>query len=106
MAKIQFSSEETFLQIQECRRMSEHLKEHSLDACLIRLLNWNPWNATITIGRDFDEKSFTFRETLPDGRSGICGGIIWHGPADGYGSGQGPAHAVTLEPTTGYSIHT
>ena len=55
--------------------------------------------------------SFTFREELPQelqdkGIRGVCGGIIYHGPRDGYGSGEGPALSVTLDKTEGYSIHT
>lgn len=34
------------------------------------------------------------------------GGLFYHGPHDGNGSGAGPTFAVTLEPTTGWSIHT
>jgi len=39
-------------------------------------------------------------------RPWIEGGLIFHGPHDGHGSGSGPAYAVTLEATTGWSIHT
>ena len=34
------------------------------------------------------------------------GGLLYHGPHDGNGSGVGPTFAVTLEPTAGWSIHT
>jgi Domain of unknown function (DUF4120) len=34
------------------------------------------------------------------------GGLIFHGKHDGFGSGSGPAYAVTLDPTDGWSIHT
>lgn len=34
------------------------------------------------------------------------GGVIYHGPLDGNGSGSAPTFAVTLEPTIGWSIHT
>jgi hypothetical protein len=36
----------------------------------------------------------------------LCGGLIFHGPHDGYGSGQGPTFSVCLEPTTGWQLHT
>ncbi len=106
MANIQFSSEGAATLFKEMRQKTKHLGEHSLDACILNLLSWNPWDATIHIGRDFDELSFTFRETYADGRKGICGGILYHGPRDGFGSGNGPTYGVTLEPTNGYSIHT
>lgn len=34
------------------------------------------------------------------------GGLIFHGPHDGNGSGEAPTFAVTLTPTRGWSIHT
>lgn len=34
------------------------------------------------------------------------GGLLYHGPHDGYGSGSAPTFAVTLTPTIGWSIHT
>ena len=37
---------------------------------------------------------------------GIFGGLLFHGPHDGFGSGSAPTFAVTLEPTFGWRIHT
>jgi hypothetical protein len=34
------------------------------------------------------------------------GGLLYHGPHDGHGSGSGPTFAVSLTPITGWSIHT
>jgi len=34
------------------------------------------------------------------------GGLLYHGPHDGFGSGSAPVFAVTLEPCDGWSIHT
>ncbi len=34
------------------------------------------------------------------------GGLLFHGPHDGLGSGSGPTFACTLTPTIGWSIHT
>jgi hypothetical protein len=34
------------------------------------------------------------------------GGLLYHGPHDGNGSGSAPTYAVTLTLTTGWSIHT
>ena len=34
------------------------------------------------------------------------GGLIFHGAHDGHGDGSAPTFAVTLTPTTGWSIHT
>lgn len=40
------------------------------------------------------------------GGCGYNGGILFHGKRDGFGSGSAPTFAVTLTPTSGYSIHT
>lgn len=34
------------------------------------------------------------------------GGLLFHGAHDRHGSGGAPTYAVTLSPTTGWSIHT
>ena len=34
------------------------------------------------------------------------GGLLFHGPHDGGGSGAAPTYAVCLQPTVGWSIHT
>ena len=108
MADIKFSSKETHERFLECKRATEALGDQSLMRCIGSLMGWqNP----IVIGRDHDPMSFTFREELPQelqdkGIRGVCGGIIYHGPRDGYGSGEGHTHSVTLDKTEGYSIHT
>jgi hypothetical protein len=35
----------------------------------------------------------------------LTGGLLYHGPIDGFGSGQAPTFAVSLEPVHGWSIH-
>lgn len=79
-------------------------KNYQLETVINRLRNWSA--PVIHIARDFDEMSFTFREEMKDGRTGICGGIIYHGPRDGFGSGAAPTFSVTMGKTTGYQIHT
>jgi hypothetical protein len=44
--------------------------------------------------------SFTWRA------GGLLGGLLFHGPHDGFGSGGAPTFAVTLTPTFGWKIHT
>jgi hypothetical protein len=60
--------------------------------------------------RDFAPFSFEFQMQLrqPDGsyKRWFNGGLIYHGAHDGHGSGGAPTFAVTLTPTTGWSIHT
>ena len=59
--------------------------------------------------RDPAPYSFTFlieQKSGDDWRPLFNGGLLFHGPHDGSGSGAGPTFAVTLEPTVGWSIHT
>lgn len=51
---------------------------------------------------------FTIERRLADGswRAVIGGGLLYHGPHDGHGSGAHPTLAVTLEPANGWSVHT
>ena len=102
MADIKFASPEAHERFIECRRKTEALGDHSLMQCIGNLIGWrNP----IVIGCDFDSMSFSFREEDPHGK-GVNGGIIYHGPRDGYGSGEGPTLSVTLDKAEGYRIHT
>jgi len=58
---------------------------------------------------DFAPYSFEFvmqRRVKGEWIYWFAGGLIYHGPHDGHGSGAGPAFAVTVEPTRGWSIHT
>ncbi|QJR79281.1 DUF4120 domain-containing protein [Phocaeicola dorei] len=43
--------------------------------------------------------SFGFRQVYPDGRTGIVGGLLYHGKPD-------QSFAVLMEPMHGWSIHT
>jgi len=38
--------------------------------------------------------------------SGIHGGLIYHGPHDGFGDGGSPSFSVSLSKSQGWSIHT
>lgn len=103
MGKISFSSKEARQRYIDCRRKTAALGDDSLLRCMQSLKRWqNP----ITIGRDFDDMSFTFREQTPDGRHAVNGGIIYHGPRDGFGGGGAPTFSVTIDEATGYRIHT
>ena len=54
---------------------------------------------TIEIYRDFAPHSFGFAERTPDGRTGVVGGVLYHGRPD-------ESYAVILNPFHGWSIHT
>lgn len=105
MARLNIDSA-AYERMKACRHQMSGERFATLIRCLRRLKAWNPKDATISISNDYDNMSFFFRETYADGRTGLCGGILFHGPRDGYGSGGGPTFAVTLNPTDGYSIHT
>jgi len=58
---------------------------------------------------DFAPYSFEFvmeRSLEGEWTYWFTGGLIFHGPHDGHGSGGAPTFAVTLESTHGWSIHT
>lgn len=104
MAKILFTPN-AYERYIKCLDFTEALGDETLGGCIARLSQWDS-NSDIHISTDFDEMSFFFRQKYADGRTGICGGIIYHGSRDGYGSGQGPTFSVCLTPTEGYQIHT
>lgn len=50
---------------------------------------------------------FVIEQRTADGWSHLfSGGLLFHGPHDRHGSGAGSTFAVTLDPTSGWSIHT
>lgn len=109
MATIVFSSERAEQRFNRCKSETERAGDHSLLDCIESLKRWSaPY---IRIGCDFDEMSFTFSEELDSearaaGRRPVNGGIIYHGPRDGCGSGEAPTFSVTLDRADGYRIHT
>ena len=103
MGKITFSSDKARQRYVACRRFTAARGDNSLYDCMMSLRRWQQ---PIVIGCDFDEMSFTFHENRSDGYYPTNGGIIYHGPRDGYGSGQTPTFSVTIDKAEGYRIHT
>lgn len=108
MAEILFSSPEAQERYENCRTLTEGKGDKSLQDCIECLRRWA---RPIMIGRDYDRMSFTFREILTEeetykGIRPVVGGIIYHGPHDGFGSGDGPTFSCCITPTSGYQIHT
>jgi hypothetical protein len=68
------------------------------DTSRVRLFkDWSPYSFGFVIerrGQDGCWKHF------------MNGGLLYHGAHDGNGSGAAPTFAVTLTPTSGWSIHT
>lgn len=52
------------------------------------------------LGYDFAPLSFTWAAGT------LYGGLIFHGPHDGYGSGGAPTFSVSLDNTAGWQLHT
>ena len=69
-------------------KYAKEIGDTSLDNCLKRLEQW-----------ENNPNSFGFRECYPDGKTGIVGGLIYHGNPD-------RSYSVLLEPFHGWSIHT
>ena len=83
-------------------RYAESIGDTSLQKCLERLKSWeeNPdCPCEISLYYDHAPYSFGFTQCYPDGRTGIVGGLLYHGIPD-------RSFAVTLQPFHGWQIHT
>ena len=83
------------------RRYAESIGDTSLQKCLERLKSWeeNPdCPCEISLYYDHAPYSFGFTQRYPDGRTGIVGGLLYHGIPD-------RSFAVTLQPFHGWQIH-
>ena len=81
---------------------AESIGDTSLQKCLERLKSWegNPdYPCEISLYYDHAPYSFGFTQCYPDGRTGIVGGLLYHGIPD-------RSFAVTLQPFHGWQIHT
>ena len=84
------------------KRYAESIGDTSLQKCLDRLESWeeNPdCPSEISLYYDHAPYSFGFTQRYPDGRTGIVGGLLYHGMPD-------RSFAVTLQPFHGWQIHT
>lgn len=81
---------------------AKEIENDTLQKCIDRLKQWeeNP-NCPCEIELYYDSAphSFGFRQVYPDGRTGIVGGLLYHGKPD-------QSFAVLMEPMHGWSIHT
>lgn len=85
--------------------MSTQLQEQ-----LDYLANYSARETRCLLFTDFAPHSFQFTMEVKNGEGEwehwFFGGLIFHGPHDGHGSGSAPTYSVTLTPTTGWSVHT
>lgn len=87
---------------EKVKRYAESIGDTSFRHCLDRLESWekNPDHPSeISLYYDHAPYSFGFTQRYPDGRTGIVGGLLYHGIPD-------RSFAVTLEPFHGWQIHT
>jgi hypothetical protein len=83
-----------------------HPNGKSLDMCLQRLdeiAENNQWRCRIYADRAPMSLYFVFAKNT---NIQMNGGIIYHGPHDGFGSGSAPTFSVTLDKSNGWRIHT
>ncbi len=81
----------------------------TLQQCIDRLKQVDENMETeTTISNDFAPRSFYFQRTDRNDRHSGNGGIIFHGPHDGYGSGSAPSFSVSLDDSKEirWQIHT
>lgn len=66
------------------------------------------YEAESSVFNDFAPHSFEFVRKDSEGRYISNGGIIFHGPHDGYGSGSFPSFSVSIDDSkeTRWQIHT
>ena len=81
-------------------RVLDYFQHYSEDKNIRVLLtkDWAPYSFGFGLG-EVDEEADTFDIWFR-------GGVIYHGPHDGYGDGGAPTYLVSLSPTDGWSIHT
>ena len=76
-----------------------------LNSVLKRLTDRESETTSVEVYTDFAPYSLYFVEKV-SGEFRSNGGVIYHGPHDGFGSGSAPSFSVCLTPSQGWSIHT
>ena len=79
--------------------------EKQLDDTLERLVKHTHSGGKVYLYPDFAPHSLYF-EVIRNGQLSLNGGVIFHGPHDGYGSGSAPTFSVSVERSNGWQIHT
>ena len=78
---------------------AKSIDDNTLQQCIERLQQWEKnsnGKYEIELYRDFAPHSFGFAERTPDGRTGVVGGVLYHGRPD-------ESYAVMLNPFHGWS---
>lgn len=89
--------------IQEC--LAHPLRESFRD-CLERLASMaSGIKGSARLYHDFAPMSLGWAVMRPDGSCWMAGGLIYHGPHDGFGSGGAPTFSVSLSREAGWQLH-
>jgi len=88
-----------------------HAKKHKLKRSLSESLSClhaiaKNCNGYVDLCTDFAPLSFTWGIINSSGHCTLNGGLIFHGPHDGYGDGSAPTYTVSLDPSHGWQLHT
>jgi hypothetical protein len=84
-------------------------KNGMLESRLEYLEKYGGEKTRVRLFKDFAPFSFGFVVEQKNGeewRHLFTGGLIFHGPHDGFGNGGGPTYAVAMAASVGWSIHT
>jgi len=76
--------------------------QNSIDT-LVRLARNAKGKAKLYL--DFAPMSLGWAVLRPDGSCWMAGGLIYHGPHDGFGNGGPPSFSVSLSGEAGWQIH-
>jgi hypothetical protein len=89
-----------------CNRMVEHLEvmEELADASAPQ--SGRVHYRTVKLYLDFAPLSFCWCAVQSDGSVWMNGGLIFHGPDDGWGSGRAPTYSVSVDTANGWRLHT
>jgi hypothetical protein len=88
-----------------------HAKKHELKESLSRSLTQlrniaKNFNGHVQFYTDFAPLSFTWAVLDSKDTRVLDGGMIYHGPHDGFGDGSAPTFSVSLDPSHGWQLHT
>jgi hypothetical protein len=100
------TAKERFEKCQAIAKEHTHLTK-SWERCLECLKNLAAnYKAYVDVYVDFSPLSFNWGLIQENGTCPYNGGLIFHGPHDGFGSGEAPTFSVSISPEHGWSIHT
>lgn len=107
---INFGNDVAVEQFRECVKFLANISEDqdALRQKLTRTLQVG--FETISAFADIHHKALLYKDFAPLSfmwsAGGITGGLIYHGPHDGFGSGSAPTYSVCVDKVSGWSIHT